>query len=91
MHARNGALRFGLDFLLDVHPPARFAEPVTTSEIEYILGRWLVTADATNEAWSISLLGIVADRFGLASRLEDDVRGLHESVYQFVDIPSEMP
>jgi len=53
VHARNGALRFGLDFLLDIHPPARFTESVMTSEIKYILGRRLVTADPTNEAWSI--------------------------------------
>jgi len=91
VHARDCALRFGLDFLLDIHPPTGFTEPVMTSEIKYILRRWLVIADPTNEARSISFLGIMADRIGLADRLEDAVGRLHESVYQFVDIPAEMP
>jgi hypothetical protein len=63
---------------------------VVTPETEYLLGWWLVIADSTNEAWAILSLGIVANRIGLAGRLEDGVRGLHESVYQFVDIPTEV-
>lgn len=59
-------------------------------DAEYLLGRRLVVTDPTNEAQSTPLLGIVADRMGLADRLEDGVGGLHEPVYQFIDIPTKM-
>jgi hypothetical protein len=49
-HARNGTLRLCLDLLFDIHPPAGLTELVVTSETEYLLGRWLVIADPTNEA-----------------------------------------
>lgn len=64
---------------------------MVTPEAKYLLGGWLVIADPTNEAESILLPGIAADRIGLAGRLEDGVGGLHESVHQFVDIPAEVP
>ena len=60
-------------------------------DAEYLSGRWLVIADPTNEAQGAPLLRSMTDRRGLADRLEDNVGGFHESVYQFVDIPTKMP
>jgi hypothetical protein len=63
---------------------------VVTPETVNLFGGWFITADPTNEYWSISLLAIVVDRIRLADQLEDDIRGLHEPVHQFVDIPAEV-
>ena len=90
VHARKGTLCFGLDLLFGVHPPARFTELVVAPNIEYLIGRRLVITDPTNEASSTPLFGNMADRIGFADRLEDGVGGLHEPVYQFVDIPTKM-
>ena len=90
MHAWKGTLCFGLDLLFGVHLPARFTELVVAPDTEYLIGRWLVITDPTNETSSAPLFGIMADRKGFANRLKDSVGGFHESVYQFVDIPTKM-
>jgi len=91
VHAWNGTLRLGLDLLFEIHLPTWFTEPVATPKVENLFRRWLVIADPTNKARSLLSLGIAADRIRLAGRLEDGIRGLHKPVYQFVDIPAEVP